>query len=287
MQVGVDVGGTFTDFSCVSIDGERLTFKLPSTTNDPSEGVIAGIKELINQTNISPAEISVFAHGTTVATNAVLERKGASLGLLTTEGFRDVLEIGRQMRTQMYSVRLKPETPIFLAPGARRLGVVERIGPDGSIVKPLDEDSLKKAVEELLIQGVEAVAIAFLFSFINPEHELRAREIISKKWPSLTISISSEVDPVFREYERTVVTAFDAYIKPTVDTYLSNLSEALEKEGISAPLQVMQSRGGLAGGKTARARPVRLFLSGPAGGVIGGLEEGRESGFENLSLIHI
>ena len=287
MQVGVDVGGTFTDFSCVSIDGERLTFKLPSTTNDPSEGVIAGIKELINQTNISPAEISVFAHGTTVATNAVLERKGASLGLLTTEGFRDVLEIGRQMRTQMYSVRLKPETPIFLAPGARRLGVVERIGPDGSIVKPLDEDSLKKAVEELLIQGVEAVAIAFLFSFINPEHELRAREIISKKWPSLTISISSEVDPVFREYERTVVTAFDAYIKPTVDTYLSNLSEALEKEGISAPLQVMQSRGGLAGGKTARARPVRLFLSGPAGGVIGGLEEGKESGFENLITVDI
>ena len=287
MQVGVDVGGTFTDFSCVSIDGERLTFKLPSTTNDPSEGVIAGIKEIINQTNISPAEISVFAHGTTVATNAVLERKGASLGLLTTEGFRDVLEIGRQMRTQMYSVRLKPETPIFLAPGARRLGVVERIGPDGSIVKPLDEDSLKKAVEELLIQGVEAVAIAFLFSFINPEHELRAREIISKKWPSLTISISSEVDPVFREYERTVVTAFDAYIKPTVDTYLSNLSEALEKEGISAPLQVMQSRGGLAGGKTARARPVRLFLSGPAGGVIGGLEEGKESGFENLITVDI
>ena len=142
--------------------------------------MIAGIKEIINQTNISPAEISVFAHGTTVATNAVLERKGATLGLLTTEGFRDVLEIGRQMRTQMYSVRLKPETPIFLAPGARRLGVVERIGPDGSIVKPLDEDSLKKAVEELLIQGVEAVAIAFLFSFINPEHELRAREIISK-----------------------------------------------------------------------------------------------------------
>ena len=287
MQVGVDVGGTFTDFSCVSIDGERLTFKLPSTTNDPSEGVIAGIKEIINQTNISPAEISVFAHGTTVATNAVLERKGASLGLLTTEGFRDVLEIGRQMRTQMYSVRLKPETPIFLAPGARRLGVVERIGPDGSIVKPLDEDSLKKAVEELLIQGVEALAIAFLFSFINPEHELRAREIISKKWPSLTISISSEVDPVFREYERTVVTAFDAYIKPTVDTYLSNLSEALEKEGISAPLQVMQSRGGLAGGKTARARPVRLFLSGPAGGVIGGLEEGKESGFENLITVDI
>ena len=286
-KIGVDVGGTFTDFSCVSIDGERLTFKLPSTTNDPSEGVIAGIKEIINQTNISPAEISVFAHGTTVATNAVLERKGATLGLLTTEGFRDVLEIGRQMRTQMYSVRLKPETPIFLAPGARRLGVVERIGPDGSIVKPLDEDSLKKAVEELLIQGVEAVAIAFLFSFINPEHELRAREIISKKWPSLTISISSEVDPVFREYERTVVTAFDAYIKPTVDTYLSNLSEALEKEGISAPLQVMQSRGGLAGGKTARARPVRLFLSGPAGGVIGGLEEGKESGFENLITVDI
>ena len=142
MQIGVDVGGTFTDFSCVSPDGKTLTFKVPSTPLDPSKGVIAGIREIISQTGIAPAEISVFAHGTTVATNAVLERKGANVGLLTTEGFRDVLEIGRQMRTQMYSVRLRPETPIFLAPGARRVGVMERIGSDGNIIKPLDEDSL-------------------------------------------------------------------------------------------------------------------------------------------------
>ena len=168
MQIGVDVGGTFTDFSCVSRDGKTLTFKVPSTPHDPSKGVIAGIREIISQTGIAPAEISVFAHGTTVATNAVLERKGANVGLLTTEGFRDVLEIGRQMRTQMYSVRLRPETPIFLAPGARRVGVMERIGSDGNIIKPLNEDSLIRAVEELLIQGVDALAITFLFSFVNP-----------------------------------------------------------------------------------------------------------------------
>ena len=287
MQIGVDVGGTFTDFSCVSRDGKTLTFKVPSTPNDPSKGVIAGIREIISQTEIAPAEISVFAHGTTVATNAVLERKGANVGLLTTEGFRDVLEIGRQMRTQMYSVRLRPETPIFLAPGARRVGVIERIGSDGNIIKPLDEDSLIRAVKELLLQGVDALAITFLFSFVNPVHELQAQEIISKKWPRLIVSLSSQVDPVFREYERTVVTAFDAYIKPTVDTYLSNLSEAIQKEGVNAPLQVMQSRGGLAGCKTARARPVRLFLSGPAGGVIGSLEEGRTNGFQNLITVDI
>ena len=281
-RLGVDVGGTFTDFSCQLSDGSRLGFKIPSTPGDPSKAVIEGVVELIENHNVDPSEIDLFAHGTTVATNAVIERKGATVGLITTSGFRDVLEIGRQMRQQMYSVRLEPETPVFLAPGRRRFGVIERIGPDGEIITPLDESSVLEALTSLRTQKVSSVAVALLFSFMNPVHEKRIREIILDNYPDILVSLSSEVDPVFREYERTVVTAFDAYIKPTVDQYLSNLSNALKNKKIGASLQIMQSRGGLAGAETARMRPVRLFLSGPAGGVIGALSEGKINNYKDL-----
>ena len=241
----------------------------------------------VNHSRVVPSQIELFAHGTTVATNAVLERKGATVGLITTSGFRDVLEIGRQMRQQMYSVRLEPETPVFLAPGRRRFGVIERVGPDGEIITPLDEASVLKALKSLRTQKVSSVAVALLFSFMNPLHERRIREIILDNYPDILVSLSSEVDPVFREYERTVVTAFDAYIKPTVDQYLSNLSNALEDEKVGASLQIMQSRGGLAGAETARIRPVRLFLSGPAGGVMGALSEGKINNFKDLITVDI
>ena len=286
-RVGVDVGGTFTDFSCRLSDDRRLGFKIPSTPGDPSRAVIQGVGELIENYNVDPGQIDLFAHGTTVATNAVLERKGATVGLITTSGFRDVLEIGRQMRQQMYSVRLEPETPIFLAPGRRRFGVIERIGPDGEIITPLDESSVLEALKSLRTQKVTSVAVALLFSFVNPAHEIRIRELILNNYPDLLVSLSSEVDPVFREYERTVVTAFDAYIKPTVDQYLSNLSNALEDKKLGARLQIMQSRGGLAGAETARIRPVRLFLSGPAGGVMGALSEGKINNFKDLITVDI
>jgi N-methylhydantoinase A/oxoprolinase/acetone carboxylase beta subunit len=285
--IGVDVGGTFTDFACVLGNGEHLAFKVPSTPSDPSAAVITGLRALINDHGIPANRISEFAHGTTVATNAVLERRGAMVGLLTTEGFRDVLEIGRQMRRQMYSVRLEPQTPVFLAPGRRRVGVAERIGPDGSVLRALDETSVIRAVEQVLAEGATSIAVALLFSFTNPAHERRVREIIASRWPDLPISLSSEIDPVFREYERTVVTAFDAYIKPTVDAYLANLAGALVENGVEAPLRVMQSRGGLAGAPIARRRPVRLFLSGPAGGVIGALGEGEANGFQDLITVDI
>ncbi len=285
--VGVDVGGTFTDFACVLAGGAHLAFKVPSTPADPSRAVIEGLRVLINDHGVPAEGISVFSHGTTVATNAVLERKGAVVGLVTTEGFRDVLEIGRQMRRQMYSVRLMPETPVFLAPGRRRVGVRERIGPDGAVITPLDEESVIQAIEAVRAQGATSLAVALLFSFANPSHERRIREIAAARWPDLPISLSSEIDPVFREYERTVVTAFDAYIKPTVDAYLASLSTALQGERVSAPLRVMQSRGGLAGAAIARRRPVRLFLSGPAGGVIGALSEGKANGAPDLISVDI
>ena len=200
----------------------------------------------------------------------MLERKGARIGLLTTAGFRDVLEIGRQMRSEVYRIILEPEAPVFLAPRRYRRGIAERLDASGTVVIPLDEAAVLSAADELVRDGVEAIAIAFLFSFRNPSHERRAAELIRARHPGLMLSLSHEVDPAFREYERTVVTAFDAYLKPRVDNYLVRLEAGLAQAGIDVPLQVMQSRGGLAAAEVARRRPVRLFLSGPAAGVIGG-----------------
>jgi N-methylhydantoinase A len=270
VRVAVDIGGTFTDIVVRRVGEPVRVIKIPTTRGDPSQAVLKAVEHLRQIWGIDPAEITRFLHGTTVATNAVLERKGARIGLIATAGFRDVLEIGRQMRHQMYDLALDPETPVFLAPGRMRKEAGERIGPQGEVIKPLDETSVERAADELAAAGCEAVAIAFLFSFLNDAHERRARDIVLARHPHLLVSISSEVDPAFREYERTAVTAFDAYIKPVVDRYLGKLESGLASGGIAAPLQVMQSRGGVAGAATARLRPVRLFLSGPAAGVIGG-----------------
>jgi len=287
IRIGVDIGGTFTDFDCQDDAGWRAVFKVPSTPKDPGQAVLAGLDQLISRHRLDPAAITVFAHGTTVATNAVLERKGARVGLLATQGFTDILEIGRQMRSQMYAVRLDPETPIFLAPGRYRKGIDERVGPDGAVVKPLDEAQALTAIEALVKADVDVLAVALLFSFLNPRHEQRIAELVEQHWPGLPVSLSSAVDPAFREYERTVVTAFDAYIKPAVGAYLARLEDALTSAGVAAPLQVMQSRGGLSGAGVARGRPVRLFLSGPAGGVIGAQSEAAQAAIDDIITVDI
>ena len=285
-RIGVDVGGTFTDVVCVREGRAPLVFKVPSTPADPGEAALAAVARLAAE-GVEPGTLTQLAHGTTVATNAVLERKGGRLGIITTEGFRDTLEIGRQMRQEMYEVRLDPQTPVFLAPRAMRLGVRERVGPGGEIIEPLDEDSVRAALARLVAADAECVAVCLLFSFVNPKHERRVREIARSEHPALEISLSSEVDPAFREYERTAVTAFDAYIKPTVRRYLSELARRLAEAGVPAPLQVMQSRGGLASAEIARSRPVRLFLSGPAAGVIGGQTTGAAAGHEDLITLDV
>jgi N-methylhydantoinase A len=237
--------------------------------------------------SLPPGAIAKFAHGTTVATNAVLERKGACVGIVTTEGFRDVLEIGRQLRREMYDVVLKPQAPVFLAPRRLRKEVVERVSAHGVVITPLDEARLRKAVDELVDGGAQAVAIIFLFAFANPVHELRAKELIAAWHPDLMVSLSCEVDPNFREYERTVATTFDAYVKPVVTRYMERLEGLLANEGVAAPLQVMQSRGGLTASPVARLRPVRLFLSGPAGGVVGGRIVGASASADDVITIDI
>lgn len=287
LQVAVDIGGTFTDVVGRDASGKLRYFKLPTTRQDESLAVLEAVARIRDEWGVAPAGIERFVHGTTVATNAILERRGAKVGLLTTQGFKDVLEIGRQMRHRMYDIILTSETPSFLVPGSLRKEVPERIGADGSIVTPLDEAAVLARVDELLAAGVEAIAVCFLFSFVNPAHERRARDIIAQAHPGLTLAVSHEVNPAFREYERTVVTAFDAYVKPIIGRYLSRLEDGLAQAGVQAPFQVMQSRGGLMASEVARSRPVRLFLSGPAAGVIGAQIAGKAAGTESLITVDI
>ena len=286
-DIGIDIGGTFTDLVCRRPGEPMRTAKIMSTRSNPDEAVMQAVRFMVENWKIAPDEIGRFLHGTTVATNAVLERKGARLGLLTTAGFRDVLEIGRQMRRELYGIILKPQTPVFLAPGKYRREIPERIGSKGEEVTPLDEEAVRSAVHDLVEAGAQAIAVCYLFSFRNPAHELRTREIVAEAFPDLTVSLSCEVDPAFREYERTVVTAFDAYMKPTIDRYMGRIEGGLGKTGIGAPLQVMQSRGGLAISSVARRRPVRLFMSGPAAGVIGGTIVGSMAGARDLITVDI
>jgi N-methylhydantoinase A/oxoprolinase/acetone carboxylase beta subunit len=286
-SIGVDIGGTFTDVVAVDGQGVLRIAKVPSSRSDPSAPVRTVLADLLPRWGIAAQAVARFVHGTTVATNAVLERKGARLGLLTTAGFEDVLEIGRQNRRQIYQLMLRPETPVFLAPGARRRGVVEGIGPAGEVTTPLDLASLESAVDALLAEGVDAIAVCFLFAFVNPAHEHAVAAWLRERHPSLPVSVSSEVDPAFREYERTVVTAFDAYVKGALDRYLDRMERDLAGARVPARLQLMQSRGGVCSSTIARRRPIRLFLSGPAAGVVGARAVGRSVAQDDVITVDI
>jgi len=257
--------------------------KVPTTPADPSRGVVDGVNRLLRDTGLAPPDIARFIHGTTVATNAVIERKGAVTGLLTTSGFEDVLAVGRQKRSELYNLFIDPETPIFLAPRRRRLGVRERVAADGSALVPLDEADLRRAVRELVEEHrVEVIAVCYLFSFLHRAHELRTRAIIAEMYPKVAVSLSCEIDPTFREYERTLVTIFDAYLRPKVSSYIAALRDRLEGLGVPARLEIMQSRGGIATANAAVERPVSLLRSGPAAGVVAAQMIGAMCGEPNL-----
>ena len=282
MQIGVDIGGTFTDIVALDREGRLSLAKVPSTPKDLLDGIGSAVRRVLAAAGGSPADVARFVHGTTVATNAVLEQKGAVTALLTTEGFEDVLELGRQKRSRMYDLDMDPETPTFLAPRRRRIGIGERVDAGGGVLVPLDEAQVRSAVAALRDRGVQALAVCYLFSFVNPAHERRTREICREVAPELTVSLSSEVDPTFREYERLCVTAFDAYLGPVVKRYLAGLAEALRGLGIGAPPLIMRSRGGIVSAALAAEQPVTLFLSGPAGGVIGARWAAERSGVQDF-----
>jgi N-methylhydantoinase A len=282
VQIGVDIGGTFTDIVALDGDGRLILTKVASTPKNLLDGIGAAVQRVLALAGARAADVERFVHGTTVATNAILEQKGALTALLTTEGFEDVLELGRQKRSRMYDLHMDPETPTFLAPRRRRLGIRERLDARGAVLTPLDEDGVRTAVAALRAQGVQAVAVCYLFSFVNPAHERRTREIVREVAPEISVSLSSEVDPTFREYERTCVTAFDAYLGPVVKRYLAGLADALRDLGVSAPPLIMRSRGGIVSAGLAAGQPVTLFLSGPAGGVIGAKFAAERSGVRDF-----
>jgi N-methylhydantoinase A/oxoprolinase/acetone carboxylase beta subunit len=282
MHIAIDIGGTFTDVIGWR-DGRLYATKVPSSRRDPIGSIRRGIEEACALAGVTPHAVTRFVHGTTVATNAVLQENGARIGLLATDGFEDVLEIGRQKRSRMYDLMAPAETPGFLAPKRRRLGIPERVAADGCILVPLDETAVRAAVRRLVDEHeVEALAVCYLFSFRNPAHELRTRELVAEEAPGLAVSLSCEVDPVFREYERTVVTAFDAYVRPVMTGYLGRLRRALDEIGVRVPVEMMQSRGAIASADRIVARPVASLLSGPAAGALGGAVAGTRAGFPNV-----
>jgi len=278
--IGVDIGGTFTDFVMVR-DGTLIVYKQPSTPADPAEAFMRGLDSLGVQL---PARL---VHGSTVATNAVLERKGARAALLTTEGFRDVLEIGRQTRLQLYS--LTPTKHVPLIPRERCFEVPERVDKHGSVLVALDEDALERVLDQVVAAESESLAIVFLFSFANPDHERRAGERAQAR--GLAVSLSSEILPEYREYERASTTAANAYVAPLMDRYLGHLERRLKARAAASGLagygrlQIMQSNGGVISVETARREAVRTVLSGPAGGVMGAWRIGARAGFEHLITV--
>lgn len=289
VTVGIDIGGTFTDVVAYDPDRRRLySVKVPSTPPDLAEGFKRSLARVLELAQVETSRVSRVIHGTTIATNTVLEQNGANLGVLTTAGFEDVLIIGRQKRTEMYDLFIDAETPIFLASRRRIRGIPERIGPEGDVVRVLDEDGVREAVTDLVEHhGIEALAVSYLFSFRNPAHELRTREIVASLYPELPVSVSCLLDPRFREYERLCVTAFDAYVKPLMARYIEKLRDSLSNSSESITLQIMQSRGGIADADIAINQPVTTLLSGPAAGVIGGTHAGIKAGLSHLITIDI
>lgn len=281
LKLGVDVGGTFTDVCLLDANtGQVWIDKLPSTPENQSVGFIDGILRALMKANIDPTQVEFLVHGTTVATNALLEHKGAKTALITTQGFRDVLEIGTQQRKELYSlVQTKPPA---LVPRYLRRDVPERIAYDGTVVTPLDEVVARKILEELREQGVESVAICLLFSFINPAHERRLAELAAEIIPDVMISLSSNVNPEYREFWRMSTTAINAYVMPPVFKYIESLERQLAENRVEANIHVMQSTGGLMTASTTKERPVNTILSGPVGGVVGGTFFGSAAGYGDL-----
>ena len=280
VRVGVDIGGTFTDIVLTRPDGTLLVNKTSSTPDDPARAVVSGLAALLRGTGIAPASVSEIVHGTTVGSNAVLQKKGAATGLLTTRGFRDVLEIGRIRTPDLFD--LTWDKPVPLVERRRRLEVDERMGADGSVVRPLDPDSVHAAVDRLVKDGVEVIAICFINSYVNPAHERETERLIRQRHPGLEVSASYRVLPEIKEYERTSTTVVNAYLLPIMRRYLDNLAEGLRGIGIQAPLLVIASNGGVVGARAAADKPVFCVQSGPSAGVAGAARLGRVTGAQNL-----
>ena len=264
-RLGVDIGGTFTDVA-LEIGDRRITAKGLTTARAPEAGVLTIVHATIAEAGIEPANVQSIIHGTTLATNALIERKGAKTALLTTEGFRDVLEIRHENRFEQYDINI--DLPPPLVPRRLRLPIRERIDAQGNVLVPLDDASVTRALDTLAGQDVEAVAVGFLHSFTNPDHERRVGDAVARRFSKIAVSLSSDVSPEMREYERFSTACANAYLQPLIGSYLAKLARELAQAGFRCPMLLMTSGGGITTTETAIRFPVRLVESGPAGGAI-------------------
>lgn len=289
-RAGIDVGGTFTDLVLWDPEsGQLVTHKVPSTPDDPARAVIQGLAELCAKTGVEPGQVGMVLHGTTIATNIVIERSGARVGMITTWGFRDVLHIARKKRPLNFSsYQDVPWQAQPLVPRADRLPVPERISTrTGAVLAELDEDAVRSAAAELRRRGVDAVAVCFLASFANPAHEERAAGIVREEVPGAFVSASSAVVPLYREYERFNTAVVNAYVGPQTARYLRSLEGMLASLGVTRGLRVMTSSGGVIDAPTGRELPVQLLMSGPAAGLIAGRDIGAQAGHPSVITLDV
>jgi N-methylhydantoinase A len=281
ISLGIDIGGTFTDL-LVHLDdsGAYFSHKELTTPDDPTRGVVTGLRTLFSRESLDFAAVRRVVHATTLFTNALIERKGAPTGLITTAGFRDVLEIGRERKYDLYDIFAELPEPLVGRP--LRVQVPERVAPDGRIEIALDLHALREQVEQLIAAGVTSIAVVFLHSYANPGPEREARRAIEENFPAISISISSDVAPQIREYERASTTVANAYIKPLAARYLSGLEAALTSLGVGADLFLMLSNGGFTSVGEAKRNPIQMLESGPAAGALAGAYFGQRSEFEHV-----
>ncbi|MDP9163166.1 MAG: hydantoinase/oxoprolinase family protein, partial [Pseudomonadota bacterium] len=269
-RLGVDVGGTFTDLLIIDeASGKAFRDKVPSTPHDPSEAVVAGARQLCAKAGIEPYDLDLFLHGTTVATNAVLEHKIAKVGLIVTEGYRHILQIARSLVPGGLAAWIVWPKPEPMAPLEATIEAPERIGADGEIVRPLDEAALRRNLQRLRDEAVEAVTVCLINSYMNDVHERRIAEIVAEEMPGIPVSISADILPEMQEYERALTTVANSAVRPTVSRYVGNLETQLRDWGSAAKLSLLRSDGGLMSAEKSRSAPVNLLMSGPAGGVAG------------------
>lgn len=274
-MIGVDVGGTFTDFSVFNQEtGELFNYKDSSTPADPSRAIVKGVQDVLEIKQAGPQEVSYLAHGTTVGTNALIEKKGCRLGLITTKGFKDLMEIGTQRRPSLYN--LQAQKPYPLVPAGLNCTVTERIRYDGSIETPLDEEETRQVVRYLKNQGVAAIAVCTLFSFINPVHEERIEEIIHEEFPEAYVTVSSKLAPEFREFSRMSTTVMNSYLGPVMKKYVNNFRDSIAGIGIGVEPYVTQSNGSIISIKETVDCPIKTALSGPSAGVIAAAYIGKQ-----------
>jgi len=279
--LAVDIGGTFTDVVLFNTASYEISVgKVLTSYPDPSQAVLDGTRQLLADTGIDPAKIRQVIHGTTLVTNTLIERKGARTALITTEGFRDALEIGNEGRYDIYDLGLIKPQP--LVERHMRFGVPERMTASGEVLRPLDVHAVEDLCKQLKTEGIESVAICLLHAFTNPRHELDIYEIVRDEMPNAAISVSHQVSPAMREYQRTSTTVANAYVQPVTSNYLERIKAGLSEAGLDAPLNVMLSSGGMTTIETATRFPIRLVESGPSGGALAGVYWGKQNGFKDI-----